>query len=290
MPIEIVPEPAPPTDAAFDADAYVASVGRTLTVIRASRVGQAVMRHLWKRVEIRPWVRRGRTASARALRRRDALPAGAPDRYDSDSGHTRHDDTGHAVDWVPRGTGRGSDVRIEFTPALYLAPNAPIPVSASYPRYGDCVLLHELVHAARMMWGVVQTLRFEPARDERVWGFRNSEEYYAVLIENMYRSERHIPMRQDYVSDRRLRFVCSAVREQDPYIQLERRWIAKLQVEMPTLVSELERIPRFIAARNPFADARYGSYDSIPARGARPRRLTRVPTHAAYYLIPRPVP
>ena len=245
MPIEIVPEPAPPTDAAFDADAYVASVGRTLTVIRASRVGQAVMRHLWKRVEIRPWVRRGRTASARALQRRDALPAGAPDRYDSDSGHTRHD---------------------------------------------DCALLHELVHAARMMWGVVQTLRFEPAGDERVWGFRNSEEYYAVLIENMYRSERQIPMRQDYVSDRRLRFVCSAVREQDPYIQLERRWIAKLQVEMPTLVSELERIPRVIAARNPFADARYGSYDSIPARGARPRRLTRVPTHAAYYLIPCPVP
>lgn len=73
MPIEIIPEPAPRGDGRFDSDEYVSSVRRTLAVIRSSRVSQAVMRHLWKRLEIRPWTGGGRNASALPLQRPNAL-------------------------------------------------------------------------------------------------------------------------------------------------------------------------------------------------------------------------
>ncbi|GAB5545058.1 MAG: hypothetical protein SangKO_048180 [Sandaracinaceae bacterium] len=154
MPIEIIPEPAPRGDGRFDSDEYVSSVRRTLAVIRGSRVGQAVMRHLWTRLEIRPWTGGGRNASALPLQRPNALPRGRRDRYDGD-------------------------------------------------------------------------------------------------------------------------------------IRFERRWLAKLQREMPTLVGELARIPRFVASRNPFADARYEQYDTIPARSPQPR-TERVPLHRAFLLDPRP--
>ena len=72
MPIEIIAEPAPRGDGRFDSDEYVSSVRRTLAVIRGSRVGEAVMRHLWKRLEIRPWTGGGRNASALPLQRPNA--------------------------------------------------------------------------------------------------------------------------------------------------------------------------------------------------------------------------
>ena len=285
MPYTIIAAPAPEGDDEFDPNSYVASVQQCMAVVRASRVGQAVLRHLWKQLEIRPWRNTRQNASARPLQRADARPAGQPDRYDSDSFHTAHDDTGHAIEWMPRGTGRGSDVLVRFTPALYLSPSAPIPAGRLVPRYADSTLLHELVHAVRMMWGVMNTLRFETGRDDRVWGFHNSEEFYAILIENMYRSERGLPMRADHLSDRRLSFQCHRRGSDDPYVQLERRWIAKLALEMPTLVSELERIPRILVRRNPFADARYDQYSEVPVRAR--RRPPRAGYHYGFLFDPR---
>jgi hypothetical protein len=52
---------------------------------------------------------------------------------------------------------------------------------------GDSVLLHELVHAARIISGV---LRFSPMGG----GYHNIEEFYASTIEMIYRSEKGLPI------------------------------------------------------------------------------------------------
>jgi hypothetical protein len=62
-----------------------------------------------------------------------------------------------------------------------------------YPeRWTDGVLLHELVHAARLMSGV---FRYTPVGG----GYGNNEEFYANTIEMIYRSEKKLPI-HDYRS------------------------------------------------------------------------------------------
>jgi hypothetical protein len=60
----------------------------------------------------------------------------------------------------------------------------------------DEILLHELVHIVRMMrtWSNPSSYRFANVGD----GFGNIEEFYAVLIANIYSSETARPLRRDH--------------------------------------------------------------------------------------------
>lgn len=77
---------------------------------------------------------------------------------------------------VPRGTGLGSGAVIDFIPADH---GPPSPTNFLSP---DAVLVHELTHAVRIMAGVQHNNRMGD-------GFDTIEEFFAILVGNIYRSE-----------------------------------------------------------------------------------------------------
>src|SRR5262245_20536419 len=83
----------------------------------------------------------------------------------------------------PRGTGLGSDAILEFSPENY-------PAYAGPGSQADERLLHELVHAMRIMHGVQNDL---PIRAVPNWSnvlvFRSIEEFLAILVTNVYHAE-----------------------------------------------------------------------------------------------------
>jgi hypothetical protein len=86
------------------------------------------------------------------------------------------------------GTGKGSDVRIHFTPDMWMPFSSGRSSRFSHPPTGpgtraDEVLLHELVHACRDMRGVRYRLGVNKHMD-------NEEEFLAVVITNIYLSEK----------------------------------------------------------------------------------------------------
>jgi hypothetical protein len=88
---------------------------------------------------------------------------------------------------VCRGTGTGSSVDIFYPQAN------PLGLSYSTDETDDEILLHELVHALRTVSGVRH-------RKHVLGGYRNQEEFLAVLVANMYRSEKHRGL-MDYDED-----------------------------------------------------------------------------------------
>ncbi|MFK7819415.1 MAG: M91 family zinc metallopeptidase [Planctomycetaceae bacterium] len=76
------------------------------------------------------------------------------------------------------GTGRGTAVRIDFTPADFIDKGAH--------EKPDVVLMHELAHASRWNAGVVCSVGMLK------FGFLTREEVHAVLVGNMYRSEQKL--------------------------------------------------------------------------------------------------
>lgn len=73
-----------------------------------------------------------------------------------------------------RGTGAGTDERVEFTPRHWIGMGDKVTA--------DCVLVHELTHALRAGMGLIQ-------RKQTCNAYLNEEEFFAILIENLYRSE-----------------------------------------------------------------------------------------------------
>jgi hypothetical protein len=75
------------------------------------------------------------------------------------------------------GTGAGISSSVEFTPFMY-RPTGGDPWSAP-----DRALYHELVHASRKMRGVAS----DPSVNK---GYKNREEYIAIILANIYLSEK----------------------------------------------------------------------------------------------------
>ena len=126
------------------------------------------------------------------------------------------------------GTGSGSDVTIWIKPANRLVP--------------DATLLHEIVHALRMMLG--RRTCIEAALDD----FDRDEEYYAILIANIFMSEKkrrlirisHKPAAKSWVD-------VTSPWDQfriDPFL------ITNFEIEHATLASDIGRKSK--AAFNPF--------------------------------------
>jgi hypothetical protein len=76
------------------------------------------------------------------------------------------------------GEGGGSDSTIEFTPGMYRGS-----VMAKESKAPDEVLFHELVHASRKMRGVHDKVPVNA-------GYGNQEEYLAVVLTNIYMSDK----------------------------------------------------------------------------------------------------
>jgi len=94
---------------------------------------------------------------------------------------------GKDIPGAPPGTGKGSDVEIRYTPWLF-RPGIGGP-GTNDP---DEILLHEIVHGLREMSG----LYFPGTKTQR---FDTSEEFVAILVSNIYRSETGRPgLRADH--------------------------------------------------------------------------------------------
>jgi hypothetical protein len=98
------------------------------------------------------------------------------------------------------GTGKGSDVRIHFTPRIFRNPGglkAPCDNGGHYGRLPEEVLFHEMVHAFRKMSGhdLGRPTEYEPLID-----YDNDEEFLAIVMTNVFISAfgRNTNLRADH--------------------------------------------------------------------------------------------
>jgi hypothetical protein len=82
------------------------------------------------------------------------------------------------LDDLSVGEGGGSDSTVKYTPGMYTGS-----VMAEISKGPDEVLFHELVHASRQMRGVADKIPVNA-------GYGNQEEYLAVVLTNIYMSEK----------------------------------------------------------------------------------------------------
>lgn len=110
------------------------------------------------------------------------------------NGTTALDPNGHLPSpGQPRtiGTGQGSNSIVHFSPATWTAGSS---CAAGPGTAGDEILLHEMVHGLRQMMG--RSVRESVAGNP---GMNNYEEFVAIVVSNVYRSERSLPgLRRDH--------------------------------------------------------------------------------------------
>ncbi len=155
-------------------------------------------------------------------------------------------DTG-SVSWIIEGssgqpaaigTGTGSDTEIRFSPSTFTAPGAPTGPGVR----PDEILLHEMVHGLRQMKGraIFEQINGNPGMD-------NYEEFAAIVVSNVYRSELKIPqLRQDHHGFLPLTGPDTAAASFKTTYQ---QYLNDMAIEQPQLCRNLRRVP---SAFNPF--------------------------------------
>lgn len=138
---------------------------------------------------------------------------------------------------IVRGTGAGTDESIEFTPRHW--------IGMGNKATADCVLVHELTHALRANMGLIQGK--QTCND-----YLNEEEFFAILIENLYRSELNKNGESLILRWHHHGAVEMPPKLADPafFFQFHKEKIVRMQHEMPHFVTTLMDI-RDIAF-NPF--------------------------------------
>jgi hypothetical protein len=152
-----------------------------------------------------------------------------------------------------KGDGGGSDTIVKFTPAMWVTPDVTAAfgaASAAGPGVKkDEILLHEMVHGMRQMAG---TSRCAATPDNP--GLDTVEEFMAIVISNMYRSEMGLT---DLRADHR-GFVALSPDLTNPQAFIDKdkdkatsnyRRLMQLKTEHPELCNNLKKVP---AAFNPF--------------------------------------
>ncbi len=252
----------------WDKHRYERETIATIDGMAGSAVFQALQMHMKHRLWIRPEPNEGRPdASAQALSERDAPPAGELDRRALDLPGTPEDDVGRPIPGTEPGTGLGSDALVFFTPW-----NHPAADRWSVRGTAEEALLHEMVHAVRFMWGVTSARRFLPGDRMFSYGYRNSEEFYGITIENMFRSERRRPLRGGHAANEVMGWMPNTAGLDEPTVKLERHWIERFYREIPTLARALEHVAPAVCWYNPFHAYRWNEYEKIPVRVRRPIR------------------
>jgi hypothetical protein len=98
-----------------------------------------------------------------------------------------HDPTGGV-----RGTGLGSDATIQYTPKQWRDAAATCTTGLCGPGSArDEVLLHEMFHGLRVMLGKLDSI---PMGD----GYNTQEEFFAILVTNVYQAEMGRPPRANH--------------------------------------------------------------------------------------------
>jgi hypothetical protein len=179
---------------------YETEVGQQLMQLLLFQTGQAVINEIWAqrrhRLRIVPWHSAAQDAQASPTSHRDATVRGAPIRSGSDGWHNPR--SGH-------GTGRGSDSRVRYTPFILASDmsggwsrgsrqawfelTGQLPLGPGVER-GE-LLLHEMVHSLQHMTG---TLTNQPMGSN----FQTVTEFNAVMVANVYASERARPLRANH--------------------------------------------------------------------------------------------
>ena len=135
-----------------------------------------------------------------------------------------------------RGTGEGSDTVVEFTPQHFVFRSINLRIGITNPPFrfqADEFLLHEVVHGLRQMSGLMYQKRVPFQK-----GYDNIEEFFAVLIANIYRSEcDRKELRKDHGKD----FIEMSEAE---FIRtgMNRSHLRQLRHQHPTLFSDLRDI------------------------------------------------
>lgn len=203
------------------ADSYEKAIEQLFASIEKTATGRAVLRAI------------DRTAP-RAMMVEPILhkPPGLPDAFAG------------AVD-LKAARRRGSDTCIGFTPAHW-TPTTNMShrtlTGAEY-YYGpgaqpDEVLLHEVVHGLRHMAGLRMT-RNVPFQS----GYDKFEEFYAILIANIYRSELRRPdLRTDHRSFKPLESIGIKTQEDFYDYRLNKWHLEKLQRQQPSLFFDLQAV------------------------------------------------
>jgi len=166
---------------------YRTEVSRYLDLIQTTHAGRVLIRYLGKSPQ-------GRTVRIVPFKPKpnDRINAYARASNDANSYAKHHPvmqtiNLGQFSVMMPNGTfgtGRGSDVVVEYHPATFRQLNVNMRRIQPGAGPGE-VLYHELIHALRMSWGlfirssVVEHLHMD-----------NFEEFCAIVAANIYRSER----------------------------------------------------------------------------------------------------
>jgi len=159
----------------------------------------------------------------------DATPKDLPPLYCADGSVENRNSTGTPLPLRGlKGTGRGTDSAIYFTSQDYIK-TCGLPGGRS-----DEVLLHELVHALRMAWGTNLCLGMDD-------GFDTIEEFYAILITNIYRSEcGYKTLRADHNGKEKLP---DALANDAAYYKRYKEKIDKLAQDYPVLCKTIAAVP-----------------------------------------------
>ena len=140
----------------------------------------------------------------------------------------RHDDDTGEVTAGRLGTGLGTDSKITFTPQQWADRSGLV----GYAPHE--VLMHELVHSVFTMNGKSNST---PLRGT-MRSYHNLNEWYAVLITNVFCSELGRPLLNDYSNMPKLLFY------QHNFLQVRqhRRWIEHMFAVFPRLCFDLSSI------------------------------------------------
>jgi NleD-like pathogen effector protein (putative zinc metallopeptidase) len=152
------------------------------------------------------WSSTGAALAAEIARAKGHVLTFSPMDWDADTASAHADDTTDGTmveEWVRDGDGdridfpaksganaphkggaKGTDVTIRFSPSFYTVRSVANQINAKPPPWKaqDVVLLHEMVHAAAYLNGVMSA---RPIRED----FDTETEFMAILIGNIYMSE-----------------------------------------------------------------------------------------------------
>jgi hypothetical protein len=236
------------------AAAYQAEVMDQLRQLLMFETGRILVNEIWRqshRVRIEPQPAGRTAADTRPVSWADAEPRGVQ----------VLDGNGLPIPRM-RGTGRGSDVVIRYTPGSWgMDPGRwvaqsgdSIGLAGSTAPAGDErgeALVHELVHAYRDMLGLTH-----PRPMGR--GFDTRGELIALVVQNLYAQERLRPLRAGHRGGTRTNYNEDMARPEF------RHTLVGMMLEMPSLTNALARVP--VPAGVPNLFARYGTpslWDSI---------------------------